>query len=198
MVYIYVLELKSYKYYIGKTTNPYFRLKEHFNANGSSWTKKYVPFKVLELIEGDDEDEDKYTIKYMKKYGIDNVRGGSFCRLELSYSDRTTLDKMIVSQEDKCFKCNKKGHFAIECKSIICNRCNRVGHTLDNCYAKTNVKGEELSEDEYYICNTCEKEFETEKEAITHDKYCNKKKKCFRCNRFGHNSNECYARTMIY
>jgi len=36
MVYIYILELENYKYYVGKTTNPNFRIDSHFNSNGSA------------------------------------------------------------------------------------------------------------------------------------------------------------------
>jgi predicted GIY-YIG superfamily endonuclease len=62
MVFIYILKLQQGKYYVGKTTNPSFRLESHFNANGSAWTKKYAPIKVLELLlDKDDYDEDKYT-----------------------------------------------------------------------------------------------------------------------------------------
>ncbi len=50
MVFVYVLQLEQGKYYIGKTNNPKFRLNNHFNANGSEWTKLYRPLKVLELI----------------------------------------------------------------------------------------------------------------------------------------------------
>ena len=95
MVFIYVLKLKDNKYYIGKTSNPSFRLENHFNQNGSAWTKKYKPIKLYELKpDCDDDDEDKYTIQYMRKYGKDNVRGGSFCRVKLSKGDQTTLEKM--------------------------------------------------------------------------------------------------------
>ena len=73
MVFIYVLELENNKYYIGKTDNPQFRLESHFNSNGAAWTKKYKPINIIELIPNcDDYDEDKYTLKYMEKYGIDN------------------------------------------------------------------------------------------------------------------------------
>ena len=43
MVYIYILKLKNNKYYVGKTSNPKFRLESHFNSNGSVWTMKYKP-----------------------------------------------------------------------------------------------------------------------------------------------------------
>jgi len=83
MIYIYVLQLEKGKYYIGKTKNPHFRLESHFNLDGSEWKKLYKPIKILELISNcDDYDEDKYTRIYMDKYGIDNVRGGSFVTVE--------------------------------------------------------------------------------------------------------------------
>ena len=95
MVYIYILECEQKKYYIGKTLNPSFRLKDHFNSNGSAWTKKYNPIKLLELKSNqDDEDEDKITIQYMKKYGIENVRGGSFCQFKLTNENRKTIERM--------------------------------------------------------------------------------------------------------
>jgi len=79
MVYIYVLKLQENKYYVGKTNNPSVRIENHLNGNGSSWTKIYKPLKVVDMIPNcDDYDEDKYTQIYMDKYGIDNVRGGSF------------------------------------------------------------------------------------------------------------------------
>ncbi len=61
MVYIYTLKLNRGKYYVGKTSNPHFRIESHFNSDGSRWTKIYKPLKLLELIQGDDYDEDKYT-----------------------------------------------------------------------------------------------------------------------------------------
>jgi len=51
MVFIYILELENKKYYVGKTTNPDFRLQQHFNSSGSQWTKKYKPKKVLAIIQ---------------------------------------------------------------------------------------------------------------------------------------------------
>jgi hypothetical protein len=123
MVNIYILQLENnsslqdYKYYIGKTTQPDIRLDSHFNSNGSLWTKKYKPIKVIELIpDCDNYDEDKYTLKYMQKYGINNVRGGSFCEFNLSEENITTIKRMINGVSDNCYMCGSKDHFIKDCK----------------------------------------------------------------------------------
>ena len=69
MIYVYVLKCIDEKWYIGKTTNPYFRIADHKNGDGSGWTKRYPPISVEEIIEKcDDFDEDKYTKKYMASH----------------------------------------------------------------------------------------------------------------------------------
>jgi len=115
MVYIYVLECQNKKFYIGKTLNPSFRLQDHFNTNGSAWTKKHKPIKLHELKpDQDDEDEDKVTIQYMKKHGINNVRGGSFCQIKLNDENSATLNRMIKGTSDKCYNCGGD-HFINVC-----------------------------------------------------------------------------------
>jgi len=166
MVYIYVLHLQSNKYYIGKTLRPKFRLDSHFNSNGSAWTKIYKPLKVLDLIPNcDDFDEDKWTLKYMAEKGIDNVRGGSFCKVKLSSTDVTTIQKMIIGTTDKCYRCNRKGHFA------------------NKCYAKTHCDGSIIHDSS---CSDSDSYSYSEDED---------EDKCNRCYREGHYENECYAKT---
>ncbi len=116
MVFIYILLLQSHKYYIGKTTNPTFRINDHFNSNGSEWTKIHTPITIEEIIpDCDPYDEDKYTLKYMETKGIDNVRGGSFSQINLSDEQTTLIEQMIKGSTDKCYSCGASGHFVKEC-----------------------------------------------------------------------------------
>jgi len=115
-MYIYVLKLESNKYYVGKTDNPDFRLNDHFTNSGSKWTKIYKPVQLHQLIPDCDKyDEDKYTKIYMDKYGIENVRGGSFVSIELPEETISTLNLMNKGTNDKCFRCGELGHFANKC-----------------------------------------------------------------------------------
>jgi len=158
MLYIYILNLQQGKYYVGKTKNAGFRLDSHFNSEGSAWTKKYKPIKVEKLISNcDDYDEDKYTRIYMDKYGVDNVRGGSFVQVKLNDNTKEALNKMSNGTKDLCFKCGKKGHFARNCNKYDCEY-----ESEDDC-------------DEYWCCEYCGKEFETKKGCLFHENvYCKK------------------------
>jgi hypothetical protein len=174
MVNIYVLKLENNKYYIGKTNNPKFRIENHFNSNGSQWTKLYKPLELIELITNcDDYDEDKYTRIYMDKYGINNVRGGSFTSIELSNETIEILQKMNLGTNDKCFNCGLLGHFA--------NKCNIYESDNDNYI---------------YCCEYCNEEFENEKLCIKHEIKC-RKIICYRCGRNGHYASSCYASKHI-
>ena len=141
MVFIYILELENKKYYVGKTTNPDFRLEQHFNNSGSQWTKKYKPIKILELKSNcDDYDEDKYTKMYMDKFGINNVRGGSYVQIKLDKVTIENLEKMNRGTTDKCFYVVKKDILRkIVMMSVTMKMFGFVNIVIKNLQMKINV-----------------------------------------------------------
>lgn len=114
---IYVLKLENNKYYVGRSKNFQKRIDTHFNGKGSAWTIRYKPIDVLKIIpDVDNFDEDKYTLMYMNQYGIDNVRGGSFCQEQLSEECKFFIKKILLNATDKCFVCGDDTHYANTCR----------------------------------------------------------------------------------
>jgi hypothetical protein len=115
-VNIYTLQLEDGKYYVGRSYNVPKRLNQHYNGEGSVWTKKYKPIRLYEVFLNKTKfDEDKYTLMYMSIFGIENVRGGSFCSVELGGADKYIIKRMICTATDKCVKCEQHGHFFTDC-----------------------------------------------------------------------------------
>ena len=175
------------------------------NGGGSSWTRKYKPISLEKTIENASPfEEDKITKEYMSKYGIDNVRGGSYVEIELSEFHKEALKMEIWAAKD------------------LCTQCGRAGHFVKDCYAKTEVSGkkiefEDSSEEDEWGCEYCNRTFTTQFGCMVHEKSCKDKQKkpsyvrqnsikqnsvkqggaCYRCGRAGHYSPDCYASRHI-
>jgi hypothetical protein len=94
-ILIFVLKLENAKYFIGKTANLDFQLQD-FNYHKYLWTKKYNPKLLVNTIKTqDDYDEDKETLKYIQKYGIENVRGGSYTDINLDNCQIKNIELQI-------------------------------------------------------------------------------------------------------
>jgi predicted GIY-YIG superfamily endonuclease len=128
---IYVLELEGGRYYVGKSDNPMQRYMEHLEGRGSVWTRQYRPKRVVKILEDVSSfEEDKVTKEYMARYGMDKVRGGAYVTSTLTDEQREVIQREIWASTDCCTTCGRKGHFAA------------------NCYALTDINGNELKEDE--------------------------------------------------
>jgi predicted GIY-YIG superfamily endonuclease len=172
--HIYILRLKGNRFYIGKSENVLRRYKEHCNGEGSVWTRKYEPLELVLVIEDASPfDEDKYVKEYMSKYGIQNVRGGSYSSEVLDEAQLYTLQREIWGAKDRCMTCGRTGHFGKEC------------------FAKTDIYGNAIGD---YSCELCNTVFTTAFECAQHEKKCKVGSTCFRCGRQGHFASACYAR----
>lgn len=82
--WLYVLELEQGKWYVGITSKtPEIRFREHLNGRGANWTRKYKPLKIHYTEHHGHRSENSVKLRenrvsreYIKKYGINNVRGG--------------------------------------------------------------------------------------------------------------------------
>lgn len=176
--FVYVLELAGGKYYIGKTKTLENRFQQHLAGYGAAWTRKYKPIRIIKTYPTDNPfEEDRCTKEYMFKYGIENVRGGAYSQIELEDYQLQSLEKERRSTSDVCLRCGRKGHF------------------VKDCYAKTDVDGYRLDESdyEYWECEYCDDEFQTEEECLDHEVICSES--CYRCGRFGHYRKDCFAKT---
>lgn len=115
--YIYILLLNNNKYYVGRTGNIRNRLDKHFNGDGSLWTKIHKPKSIINIFQSYDKyDENTMTLKMMDEYGIDNVRGASFCTRELTDGQINFIEDIIYSSDNRCYSCGSNNHFVSECE----------------------------------------------------------------------------------
>ena len=129
MEQIYILRLRTGKYYIGKTKNVDKRWAEHTAGCGSGWTKKYPPVSLVKSVVSTSQfDEDRYVKEYMEKYGIDNVRGGTYSNVVLDANCIAVLEKEIRHSNNLCVRCGRDTHF------------------VKDCYATTDSDGEVIKE----------------------------------------------------
>jgi hypothetical protein len=155
---IYILRLTNGKYYVGKTNDVQKRYWEHKVGKGAEWTRKYPPECVQSIIrDASPFDEDRYVKEYMSKFGVDSVRGGSYSQTILDDAQKSAIEMELRCAEDTCM------------------RCGRAGHFVATCYARTDVDGKTIDDEE------------EDEESEDDDS-------CHRCGREGHWANKCYAR----
>ncbi len=166
MEYLYVLKLQQGKWYVGKSANVERRFQQHMEGKGARWTQLHPPIELLykrKLL--DENDEDETTEFYMKKFGVENVRGGKYCQVEMPSNMIKCINKKIdvdVEVSYECDYCDRTFTTRFGCmihekscqNSTIeeeeetndaCFRCGRAGHFKGDCYARSHVNGYSLN-----------------------------------------------------
>lgn len=85
--FVYVLQLQDGKFYVGTTDNIYTRLMDHLTMSASSalWVKHHGPVqRVVEVCRNAGKSDELYkTLQYMSMFGWHNVRGSSYCKIQM-------------------------------------------------------------------------------------------------------------------
>ena len=194
---IYILSLEGGNYYVGKSDNPAQRFIQHINGEGSAWTKKHRPLKLLNIYENASPfDEDKHVKELMAKYGIDKVRGGAYVKVDLPEEQEDSLRHELRAATDSCIKCGKQGHFAKYCPkkssfTATCG-CGREFKELEEfmshqrmCLPRNQKESPSPAKKFVpkkkqvlvYTCDFCDNEYEDEDECAKHEKRCPRKPK---------------------
>jgi predicted GIY-YIG superfamily endonuclease len=190
---LYVLQLENDKWYVGKTHDIAKRFKEHQSGKGSAWTTMNKPVRIVESRPlKDTYDETNTTKELMKKYGIDNVRGGAHVQVVMPEHVEKTLKMEIRGDSGACFKCGLGGHFAVECPITIrdipiqCTHCNR-NYSSEKDVRNCQCKFAKLSRLAGRTKLQSKAVAQAAPQGVT----------CYRCGREGHYSTSCYARTHV-
>tara|TARA_B110000971_G_C19980848_1_gene487260 strand:- start:1069 stop:1512 length:444 start_codon:yes stop_codon:yes gene_type:complete len=119
------MELKSNKYFVQLTNNIINNLKTDFYRFNYPWTRKYEPVKIIERTMIEDVDIDMYKLdefvkKYMKLYGIDNVRGGKYNTIKLE--SESILELKLIENNYIGIKNRNNNSFI---NVWFCNHCGK-------------------------------------------------------------------------
>jgi hypothetical protein len=127
MLSVYILRLANAKFYVGRSINIQRRMRDIFVGGYRMpyWTRKHKPNGILYVFPNCDQfDEDKITKMMMSRFGIDNVRGGSYSKVNLSPEDKKLIIKEIRGAFNLCFKCGSRDHWS--------TRCNITSNNIPN------------------------------------------------------------------
>ena len=91
---VYVLKLQDECWYVGFTTDLHQRLLQHSAraGNGSKWTELHPVIELYETISGGFKEERLMALEYIKRFGIDCVRGGSWSNPDKTYNVTDAVD----------------------------------------------------------------------------------------------------------
>jgi hypothetical protein len=82
---VYVLILEGGRWYVGWSRDSVGkRLKNHLRGGGTRWTRIYPPRGVVAIYPGDKGFEKWMTVKLMRLFSWNNVRGATWSQVNIS------------------------------------------------------------------------------------------------------------------
>ncbi len=115
LIYVYIIQLKNNKFYVIKSN----KLLESLEFNNIEWLYYNPIINLQELTEirifETDINEDDIVLELMQKYGVNNVRGGTFITLNISVGNTFNIINKLKKELNKCYLC-AKNHQVTDCK----------------------------------------------------------------------------------
>jgi len=202
---LYLLKLENNKWYVGKSKNVKARFQEHLEQKGAGaeWTRLHRPMIVAQRKPCQDDKfaEDSFVLACMEKYGIENVRGGSWSHPTLSRFETQYIQKLLASANDACYSCHKSGHLAKNCptrqpvsdeKALVALGAELAQEDRRNCESKTLVPPRNGVFAHFAVGH--KRRYEQDNSEESEDAGDT----CFRCGRNSHYVKDCFARTDVH
>ena len=92
-MYLYLLKSENGRYYIHESSEPDLDLKYFKNKKDIEFLKYFKPVEIIEIAAG--EDVGPTMLELMKDYGIDNVRGTGYTKLNLTDRQRRGFEDKL-------------------------------------------------------------------------------------------------------
>ncbi len=94
------------------------RFRAHKAKEGAAWTARHGAYAIVawQLCAGQ-YDEERWTLEWMDRHGVEHVRGGSMTRVELDDAEKERFVKCQRNEHDLCLICgaSKVDHWARDC-----------------------------------------------------------------------------------
>jgi len=117
MEQLYILRLTCNKWFIGKSKDVPHTCAYYDCGFGPQWIRTYNVIEVSEVrpLKGEHDVRDT-TLKWMKMYGLENVRNVGCDGMKLEDDEEMAIRFMMHAPPDACVKCHATGHTHEDCK----------------------------------------------------------------------------------
>lgn len=103
LTHVYVLRLAGGRKYVGISDDPAKALVVHKEGGVSAWTDRYPPERIQHIeYRVRPADLDRYVLRYMVQYGIENVRGGTWSTVRLTEVDQRAIRRQMAQERRDC------------------------------------------------------------------------------------------------
>lgn len=98
---VYILQLENNCWYVGWTTDPKRRMREHFYKPKNNWVIANKAIDIAHQFYGTKEDEVAASVQMANVFGVETVRGGAYNVPEVYYyPDRVKKPARLAIGDD--------------------------------------------------------------------------------------------------